>query len=255
MGINIRSLLSGEVQEAIERGTIPEMRSINEVVSVIDFAAKRHSRAPVIVIDEFERVKASDDRMLFADFIKQIGDQSIPLKLIFCGVGTSLNDLLDAHHSCYRYLAAVHLERLGYDHRLAIIDDAREHVLRWMMPRDIESQSSAMATRITSIWFARRCFGNLSRPEDCTRVTPDHFAGAIEAAVRDIEPQLKTTYERAIRKYNDEYEEILWATADDKELSRRSTDIFSSYKRIMAVRKETLKDREPITEKNNSMPA
>ena len=129
---------------------------------------KRHSCAPVIIVDEFERVKASDDRMLFADFIKQIGDQSIPLKLIFCGVGTSLNDLLDAHHSCYRYLAAVHRERLGYDHRLAMIDDAR--VALGLEMDDATRYRIAIISdgyRITSIWFARRCFGGFSRPEDC----------------------------------------------------------------------------------------
>ena len=80
-----------------------------------------------------------------------------------------------------------------------------------------------------------------------SRVHPTHFTHAIEAAVRDIEPHLKATYEKAIRKYNDEYEEILWAAADDKELSRRSTDIFASYKRIMEVRKTTLKDRKPVS--------
>src|SRR5437870_2469436 len=76
------------------------------------------------VIDEFERVKDTSERMLFADFIKQVGDQSVPIKLIFCGIGSALSDLLDAHHSCYRYLTAIPLERLGYQPRLEIIEGA-----------------------------------------------------------------------------------------------------------------------------------
>jgi uncharacterized protein len=107
LAVNIKFVLSGEAQEAIERGNIPEMRSINEAVAIIDHAARLHSEAPVVVIDEFERIKSPEDRMLFADFIKQVGDQSVPLKLIFCGVGAVLEELLDAHHSCYRYLTAV----------------------------------------------------------------------------------------------------------------------------------------------------
>ncbi|HSU06594.1 MAG TPA: ATP-binding protein, partial [Acetobacteraceae bacterium] len=87
VGLTIRSLISGEAQVAIERGVIPEMGSINKAVGVIEFAARFYARAPVVVIDEFERVKEAQERMLFADFIKQIGDQSIPIKLIFCGVG------------------------------------------------------------------------------------------------------------------------------------------------------------------------
>jgi hypothetical protein len=34
---------------------------------------------PVIVIDEFERITNDSERMLFADFIKQVGDQSVPI--------------------------------------------------------------------------------------------------------------------------------------------------------------------------------
>ena len=62
---------------------------------------------------------------MFADFIKQVGDQSIPITLVFCGVGAALEELLDAHHSCYRYLTSIELERLGYDPRFEIIDAAR----------------------------------------------------------------------------------------------------------------------------------
>ena len=44
--------------------------------------------------------------------------------MIFCGVGASLHELLDSHHSCYRYLSVLELERLGFDGRFEIIDTA-----------------------------------------------------------------------------------------------------------------------------------
>ena len=50
------SLFSLEAQQAIERDQVPDMHSINQVVSVLEFAAKRHSKTPVVVIDEFERI-------------------------------------------------------------------------------------------------------------------------------------------------------------------------------------------------------
>jgi hypothetical protein len=43
-------------------------------VSVIGFLAGKHSKQPVVVIDEFERIKSDEERMSFADFIKQVGD-------------------------------------------------------------------------------------------------------------------------------------------------------------------------------------
>jgi hypothetical protein len=73
-------------------------------------------------------------------------------------------------------------------------------------------------------------------PQEVFRANPNHFVRAIEATVKDIEPHLKAAYEKATRKYNDDYEEVLWAVADDRELLRRSTDIFNSYLRIMALR-------------------
>jgi Cdc6-like AAA superfamily ATPase len=105
-GIGWRAL-SVEAQKTIERGAIPEFRSIDDVVSAVSFLAGRHTSEPIVVIDEFERMVAPAQRMLFADFIKQVGDQSVPIKLIFCGIGHALGDLLDSHHSCYRYLAAI----------------------------------------------------------------------------------------------------------------------------------------------------
>jgi hypothetical protein len=240
LGINLRSVLSGEAQEAIERGNIPDMRSINEAVAIIDHAARLHSRVPVIVVDEFERIKSPDDRTLFADFIKQVGDQSVPLKLIFCGVGSALEELLDAHHSCYRYLTAVLLERLGFDGRLAIIDDARK-----ALGLNIDDTTRYRIAVISDGFphfvhlVCEKLFWEVFEdPHEVVTVHPRHFVRAIEAAVQDIEPHLKAAYEKATRKYNDDYEEVLWAVADDKDLLRRSTDIFNSYLRIMALRQD-----------------
>jgi uncharacterized protein len=113
-----------EAQQTVERGGVPEFKSVDDVIAVIGFLAARHSEQPVVVIDEFERIKDERERSFFADFIKQCGDQSLPVKFIFCGIGTALSDLLDAHHSCYRCLTAVELERLGLDPRLEIIANA-----------------------------------------------------------------------------------------------------------------------------------
>ncbi len=147
-----KSLISIEMQNAIESGNVPEIRSINEVISVIDYASRKHSKEPVAVIDEFERIKSEEERVLFADFIKQLGDQSVPLKLIFCGVGLSLGELLDSHHSCYRYLTTIELERLGFDGRLEIIDNALAAFdLTMMTPHVIELPKSAMAILILFI--------------------------------------------------------------------------------------------------------
>jgi hypothetical protein len=59
---------------------------------------------------------------------------------------------------------------------------------------------------------------------------------------------------KATKKYSDDYEEVLWAVADDKELSRRSTDIFNSYLRIMRHREgRAAISREKFNQRMNAL--
>jgi hypothetical protein len=46
---------------------------------------------------------------LFAELIKQLSDRGVPVALIFCGIGDSVAELLEGHHSAHRYLEGVRL--------------------------------------------------------------------------------------------------------------------------------------------------
>jgi len=231
-------VFSAEVQQSIEHGQIPDLRTMNEAVAVTAYVAKLHSPQPVAIIDEFERVQDPNERTLFADFIKQIGDQSINLKLLFCGVGSALDELLDAHHSCYRYLSAVQLERLGYQPRLEIIDAAANAlgiVVEDTSRYRIAAISDGFPNYIHLI-TEKLLWEVFDDDNEIQKTTPDHYVRAVKAAVLDIEPRLRAIYEKASLKYTDEYEAVLWAVADHHELKRRSTDIYESYRRLMDSR-------------------
>jgi Cdc6-like AAA superfamily ATPase len=225
---------SSEVQKSVERSKIPELKSVNEAMDAIKWATKRHPKPPVVVIDEFERIHSSEERSLFADFIKQVGDQSLDLKLIFCGVGSALDELVDSHHSCYRYLAAVQLERLVFRSRFAILDAASN-----ALGVTVESNTRYRIAMISDgfphyvhLLAEKLLWATYEDDRPITVTEPKHYLEAINAAVLDIEPKLKTLYEKATLKYSDDYEAILWAVADHYELKRRSSDIFDSYRRI-----------------------
>jgi Cdc6-like AAA superfamily ATPase len=85
LGASYKGFISGEVQKEIERGQVPLMQSINEAVGVVEYVThgQTSSKSPVVVIDEFERIQKPEERALFADFVKQLADQSVPLTLIF----------------------------------------------------------------------------------------------------------------------------------------------------------------------------
>jgi hypothetical protein len=247
--------LSAEATKTIERGAIPEFRSIDEAVSIIGYLANKHSQQPVIVVDEFERITGAAERMLFADFIKQVGDQSVPIRLLFCGIGSSLGDLLDAHHSCYRYLAAVPLERLGPQPCLEIIVSAF-HALGI----GVEDTTAYRIARISDGFphyvhlLTEKLLWHVFMDEAEVQCSaPQHYSGAVRAAVVDIEPHLKAMYEKASLKYKADYETVLWAVADHHELKRRSIDIYGSYVRILRARAEEPLGRDIFNSRMNSL--
>jgi uncharacterized protein len=238
--------LTVEHQRATELGPVQRPTSVNEALHMLAQSAGKHSTQPVIVIDEFERVIAAEDRALFADLIKQAGDQSAPFKIIFCGVASSLEQLLDAHHSCYRYLVSVQLERLLPGPRFQIINAASEAV-----GVTIEHSSLSRISAISDGFphyvhlITEKLLWEIFSDESPINIsTPQHYLQAVRSAVEDIEPKLKATYEKATLKYsvNEEYEGILFAIADHHELKRRSADIFDLYCSLMRAH-----DRQPIS--------
>ena len=67
-------ILGGEVIEEVKRGHIPEMKTINEAMGIIGHLAGMNSKAPVIVIDEFDVIEDEDTRHTFASFMKHVSD-------------------------------------------------------------------------------------------------------------------------------------------------------------------------------------
>lgn len=247
--------LSAKVEAQLAGREVPELQSLNETVSVIRYCVDRSPEERVVIFDEFDALTNDADKSLFADFIKQMGDQSVPVKMFFTGIGQSLESLLAAHHSCYRYLASVALSPLNWDGRLAIIEAASEAL-------GVEVDMSTMY-RIGAIsdgfphyihLICEKLFWVVfDAPDTISKVKPEHYKEAIEGAVQDIEPFLRELYETATRKYNNDYQEVLWAVADHHEFSRRSSDIFASYVEIMKQHGSAPADRQKFNARMNAL--
>ncbi|MEE4452558.1 ATP-binding protein [Novosphingobium resinovorum] len=247
--------LSGTVEAQLAAREVPELSSLNEVVSVIRYCVDRAPEERVAIFDEFDTLPTDADRTLFADFIKQMGDQSIGIKMFFTGIGQSLESLLAAHHSCYRYLASVALSPLNWDGRLAIMDAACEALgveLDMTTKYRIGAISDGFPHYIHLI-CEKLFWVVFDAPESVAQVSAQHYREAVESAVQDIEPFLRELYELATRKYNDDYQEILWAVADHHEFSRRSSDIFSSYVEIMRQRGTATPERTKFNTRMNAL--
>ncbi len=220
-------------EEAVEHSLALDLNSAIEML--LQIGKLRNGENTVVVLDEFDRLKNDVERTHFADFIKQIGDKHIPIRFVFCGVAESIQKLLGAHESCFRYLEGVALERLSWDGRFEIIDTAAR-----ALGVTIESRAR---TRIAAIsdgfphyihLICEKLFWQMFNDEaPCTVPNADHYREAIAESVMGIEQHLQTTYEQAaILKDTPDNEEVLWAVADHADLFRNTESIYDSYLKL-----------------------
>ena len=189
----------------------------------------------MVIFDEFDLVTDEEDKRLFADFVKQVSDQRLPVKLIFTGIGRSITDLLTVHNSIVRYLENIRLERLDYSARMEIVSTAAE-ALGVEVGRDTSMRISQVSDGFPHYvhLICEKMFWILfNKQEIVDRATAGDYVQAIHNAAESIQAFLQEAYNHATRKYTNDYEEILWAVADSPLLERPSSQIFQSYKRIL----------------------
>lgn len=189
----------------------------------------------MIIIDEFDRLKSKSEQAKFAAFVKEIGDRNLRCKLIFCGIGESIDTFFAAHESAYRQFHTVKLERLAWEPRFEIIITAAD-----ALGITIDETTKIRIARVSDgfphfvhLVCEKLFWAVYEASASEMHARPDHFEEAINNAVSVIEPHLKGPYEKATQNYSNDCEPILWAVADDHQLQRPTREILASYERIM----------------------
>lgn len=232
-GLGVEARRTKKVEGESSPSTITD---INELVSNLQkIAADRADQSTVVVIDEFDRIKSDDERTHFADFIKQIGDRRLPFRFVFCGVADSMQKLLGAHASCYRYLEGIQLKTLTFDARYEIIDNIAK-ALNCKVGDPPRHRIAAISDGFPH-YIHRMCeslfWQMFNDPRPCSSPTSYHYREAVSQSVLGIEQHLKQTYDQAIMKDANGYEQVIWAVADHSDLIRNTENIFTSYLNIM----------------------
>jgi len=244
---------NGEVNSMKELGTFSEPKSVNDASDIIRHISSRYKEL-IIIVDEFDQILDKEISYMFSVLVKRIADSKISAKMIICGIGESVEDLFQAHGSAQRYFDTERLELLKIGPLREIIDTACDGIgikfdettaYRIAM---ISSGSPYYVHLISEklfneIYYSTRDYkGNASA----------FFREGVNRAIEAISPLLKGNYEKAVKKYNDVYEELLWALADHHQLQRPTEEIYKSYQRIMAKRpnKEQL-ERKKFSQRMN----
>ena len=230
---------SAELQDGIKHGVIPPIESLNDGVVLLKYVAQMHSREPIVIIDEFDQIKSQQDQKRFADLIKQVSDQEIGVCLIFCGIGKSLEDLIGVHLSTDRYLAPIPVQPLSADALWEILDETAKALsvtvgYEEKLRISVISDGYPYYVHLVGEHMFRAMFYD---DEVVQAVRLSHFDDGLRGAVEEAMGSLKQAYIMAIQKRSNDYEEVLWAVADDTNLERQTSEIYEkSYVPIMDVR-------------------
>lgn len=220
---------------------LPALRTINDAIEILKSVAPTEGPSPIVILDEFDQLSDDKEKKYFADLIKQISDQDINLRLIICGIGSSLEELIGVHLSTDRYLATVPLDPLPHDARWKILESGAD-VFGVGLDKDSKIRIGQLSDGFPYYvhLIGEKIFWEAFDDEQVvSEIGGDHYMRGIRAAVEEAQTSLKQAYDLATQKHknSEDYEEVLWAVADGNLLTRQVTEIYEkSYLSIMKQR-------------------
>ncbi|MCA8892722.1 MAG: ATP-binding protein [Hyphomonas sp.] len=227
---------------------LPRPGNINEALDVLRYVASKRTGRTVIIIDEFDRIRDKTQKNLFAEFIKNVPTLSDDVKLIMCGIGQNVDDILGAHPSAGRYFEPVPVQKLHHDDLWSIITDAADEAgikIPELMLRRIGIVSDQFPHFVHLLGDCL-FWAIFDDPEEVTTAKPEHYRTALKGALKKTERDLALAYQKATEKSKNkqDYEEALWAIADTSETRRQLKQIHSgSYLPL----KDRLQNGKPLT--------
>lgn len=234
--IEYRFLKLGASKEVTHNDLYSEIHTLLDAVAVLQEVASIHSERPIVVLDEFDRLENKAEAHLFADLVKQLGDKKVNITFFFTGVGKTLEELLGAHPSAIRQFETIELLKLSWDARWDIAKRAAN-----AFGVEIDEQ---VCVRIAAVSDGYPYYVHLITEKLLWRVWEDeavitevgreHYQLALRDAIESINPELKRPYGMAVNQRTEDFEKVLWATADSDYLDRSLKQMYSSYEYIIS---------------------
>ncbi|MEP2989652.1 MAG: AAA family ATPase [Parasphingorhabdus sp.] len=97
---------------------------INSFISVIKAIGRLLPQKIAVIVDEFDLIADSSEKEKFAELVKQLSDQEVSLKFIFCGIAADVESLIGGHYSSGRYIEPINLGPLVIGPIFSILDKA-----------------------------------------------------------------------------------------------------------------------------------
>lgn len=206
--------------------------SVSDAVLYLKETLRKIGIGIIVVIDEFDQLKSPAEHNKFASFVKQISDQRIDCRLIFCGIADTVEKLFSEHESIFRQIHSEKVDRLQLQARVDIIEAASAAL-------DIKINST-FKYRIAQISDGFPSFVHLISEKVFTKafdnengeVSRTDYEEGIREAITSVEVTLRRNYENALHRNTKKYEHAIWALASDKLLEVNYETIKDHYVEI-----------------------
>lgn len=247
------ALLNIGSEEGISSGPVSEPSSVAEATRFLKSMVDKWG-SQTIVIDELDLLSNEAEQGKFADLMKQVSDQHVDVKIIFCGIGESAQALLNAHASVDRVLHTTELGRLPHEARWEIVETAAKE-LGIQVDRDTTLRIGQISDGFPYYihLICEKLFGIIFYNSSDMSSTSALFGDAMIAASNSMEAKLKSTYDKAVQTYTSDNAQILWALANGHEFIKRSAAVFDEYVEIMRELGQTPIDRKTFNARMNQL--
>jgi Cdc6-like AAA superfamily ATPase len=170
---------------------------------------------PIIILDEFDKVRDEDAKTLTANTIKGLSDRSVRATVIVVGVADSVSDLLRGHESIGRCLRQIPMPRMSGGELRQIINDR--------LPRHGMSIAPDVLDHIVSLSrglpYYTHLFGQQASAKaieaHSLEITMEYLDAALPACVSKTGETLGEQYHQATSSPRKDhiYKEVLLAAA------------------------------------------
>ena len=166
----------------------------------------------IIIIDEVDRIAATDTAVLLADTIKSLSDNSANTTLVLVGVADSVDQLIEEHQSIERAAVQIHMPRMSVSELSEIIDKGLKQAEMTIDPEAKKSIAS-LSQGLPSCTHLMARHASLIAINDRRRnISVSDLPEAVSDAVANQQQSVVNAYEKATHSPRENlYKQVLLA--------------------------------------------
>jgi len=168
----------------------------------------------IIVIDEVDRIAATETAILLADTVKTLSDNSVNATLVLVGVADSVDQLISEHQSIERALIQIHMPRMSQDELGQIVDKGLAST-QITISDQLKSRIARLSQGLPSCTHLLARHAALAAVDrDSYEITEGDLSRAIREAVMNQQQTIINAYEKATHSPRENlYKQVLLSSA------------------------------------------